>query len=92
MLPIKTSSGEIKIDIPRDPDSSFDPIAVPKHERMSQKVEDAIISLYAKGLTVTDIEEQIREIYSVKLSPASVSNKVVRTLMSRYMVLHTSAR
>jgi putative transposase len=71
---IKTSSGQIKISIPRDRDSSFDPIAVPKHERMSQKLEDAIISLYAKGLTVTDIEEQIHEIYGVKLSPASVSN------------------
>ena len=32
---IKTSSGQIKIDIPRDRDSSFDPIAIPKHERMS---------------------------------------------------------
>ena len=71
---IKTSSGEIGIEIPRDRTSSFDPVVVPKHKRMSQKVEDAIISLYAKGLTVTDIEEQIKEIYEVKLSPSSVSN------------------
>lgn len=70
---IKTSSGSIKVEIPRDREASFDPIIVPKHERVSAKVEQAIISFYAKGLSVTDIEEQIEEIYGVRLAPSSIS-------------------
>jgi transposase-like protein len=71
---IKTSSGQVQIEIPRDREANFDPVIIPKHERMSQKVEDSVISLYAKGLTVTDIEEQVKEIYGIKLSTSSVSN------------------
>lgn len=71
---LKTDAGEVMIDIPRDRDSSFDPIVVPKHERMSQKIEDAIISFYAKGMTVSDIEEQVEEIYGLKMSQSSISN------------------
>ena len=71
---LKTDAGEVHIEIPRDRQSEFDPVVVPKHERMSQKVEDAIISFYAKGMTVSDIEEQIKEIYGIKLSASTVSN------------------
>lgn len=71
---LKTNSGEVVIDIPRDREGSFEPIIVPKHERMSQKVEDAIISFYAKGMTVSDIEEQVEEIYGLRMSQSSISN------------------
>lgn len=71
---LKTDSGEVTINIPRDRSGEFNPIAVPKHERMSQKIEDAIISFYAKGMTVSDIEEQVEEIYGLQLSQASISN------------------
>jgi len=71
---LKTDAGEVSIDIPRDRNAEFEPIVVPKHERMSQKIEDAVISFYAKGMTVSDIEEQVEEIYGIKLSPGSISN------------------
>lgn len=71
---LKTEAGSISIDLPRDRQGEFEPVVVPKHERMSQKVEDAIISFYAKGMTVSDIEQQVEEIYGLKLSQASVSN------------------
>jgi transposase-like protein len=71
---LKTDAGEVPIDVPRDRDGQFDPVVVPKHERMSQKIEDAVVSFYAKGMTVSDIEEQIREIYGIKLSPGSITN------------------
>lgn len=71
---IKTPTGEVRISIPRDRQAGFDPVVVPKHERTTQKIEDAIISFYAKGLTVSDIEEQIQQIYGVKLSASSISN------------------
>ena len=70
---LKTDAGEVEIDVPRDRSAEFTPVVVPKHERMSQKVEDAIISFYAKGLTVSDIEEQIAEIYGLKLSKGAIS-------------------
>lgn len=71
---LKTDAGEVIIDIPRDREGMFEPIVVPKHERMSQKIEDAIISFYAKGMTVSDIEEQVEEIYGLKMSQSSISN------------------
>jgi len=71
---LKTDAGEVSIEVPRDRHAEFEPVVVPKHERMSQKLEDAVISFYAKGMTVSDIEEQVREIYGIKLSPGSISN------------------
>ena len=71
---LKSEEGEISINIPRDRAGEFKPIIVPKHDRMSDKVKDAIISFYAKGMTVSDITEQIHEIYGVKLSQGSISN------------------
>ena len=48
---IKTSGGEFLIDTPRDRDGSFDPVIVPKHKRMSEKLEEVILHLYAKGMS-----------------------------------------
>ena len=71
---LKSDEGEVTIDIPRDRAGEFEPVIVPKHDRMSDKIKDAIISFYAKGMTVSDITEQINEIYGVKLSSGSISN------------------
>ena len=71
---VKTSSGPIQLEVPRDRQASFEPIVVAKHERMSSKIEQVVISLYAKGLSVRDIEQQIREIYGVQLSASAISN------------------
>lgn len=71
---VKTSTGEITISIPRDRQGAFEPVVVPKHERTSQKIEDAVVSLYAKGMTVSDIEEQVAELYGISLSQSSISN------------------
>ncbi|MGL1889840.1 MAG: IS256 family transposase [Reichenbachiella sp.] len=77
---LKTDVGEVMVDIPRDREANFDPVVVPKHERVSQKVEDAVISFYAKGMTTSDIEEQVKEIYGIKLSASSVSNITERII------------
>ena len=63
---IKTSFGQHEIKVPRDRDSTFNPMFVPKRENIAQGVENVIISLYAKGMSVSDIEEQIREVYDLK--------------------------
>ena len=70
---IKTSLGERQIKVPRDRDSSFNPMIVPKRENMIDGVENVIISLYAKGMSNSDIEEQMREIYGFDLSTSTIS-------------------
>jgi len=71
---LKTNIGNIPLDVPRDWESSFDPVIVPKHQRMSARIEQAIITLYARGMSTRDIEETIKDIYGVELSEGSVSN------------------
>ena len=70
---IKTSFGENEILVPRDRDSSFDPIAVPKRRNMIDGLENIIISLYAKGMSVSDIQEQIKDIYEFDVSTSAIS-------------------
>ena len=71
---LKTNIGNIPLDVPRDRESSFDPVLVPKHQRMSARIEQAIITLYSRGMTTRDIEATIREMYGVELSEGTVSN------------------
>lgn len=70
---IKNQFGVAEIQVPRDRDSSFAPALVPKRKNMAQGVENIIISLYAKGMSVSDIEEQVRELYNIELSTSAIS-------------------
>lgn len=70
---IKTDSGEITIDVPRDRNGDFEPIVVKKHESRLGAIEDKIISMYAKGMTTRDIQTHIEEIYGLQISPSLVS-------------------
>lgn len=70
---IKTSFGESEIAVPRDRDASFNPMIVPKRGNMVDGIENVIISLYAKGMSNSDIEEQIREVYDFNVSTSTIS-------------------
>jgi len=70
---IRTSFGESEIRVPRDRDASFNPIIVPKRESMVEGIEEVIVSLYAKGMSVTDIEDQIKDVYKFEVSPSTIS-------------------
>jgi putative transposase len=70
---IKTSYGEAEIKVPRDRDASFNPMIVPKRESMIEGIEEVIVSLYAKGMSVSDIEEQIKDVYKFEVSTATIS-------------------
>ena len=70
---LKSEFGESVIEIPRDRDGSFEPIIVPKHESKAVSVENMVISLYAKGMSVSDIEQELYELYGYKLSTSSIS-------------------
>ena len=70
---IKTSFGETTIEVPRDRDASFNPMLIPKRQSMVDGLENVIVSLYAKGMSVSDIEEQIREVYNFEVSTSTIS-------------------
>lgn len=70
---VKTSLGESHIEVPRDRDASFNPIIVPKRQNIVDGVENVIVSLYAKGMTVSDIEQQLREVYNFEVSVSTIS-------------------
>ena len=70
---VKTEFGKSQIQVPRDRDSSFEPIVLPKHQSTATPIENIIISLYAKGMSVADIEDELQEIYGYKLSTSAIS-------------------
>ena len=70
---IKTSYGNDQIKVPRDRDASYNPMIIPKRKSMVEGLENVIVSLYAKGMSVSDIEEQIREVYDFDVSPSTIS-------------------
>ena len=70
---VRTSFGESEIAVPRDRDASFNPMIVPKRGNMVDGIENVIVSLYAKGMSNSDIEEQIREVYNFDISTSTIS-------------------
>jgi transposase-like protein len=71
---IKTQNGELIIEVPRDRNTDFEPLLVPKRGKVLDKIESVVISLYARGMSTRDIEKQIHEIYGVSISSSSISN------------------
>ncbi|EDP95098.1 IS256 family transposase [Kordia algicida OT-1] len=70
---IKTDFGTTEITVPRDRNASFDPILIPKRSSMTKGIENVIISLYAKGMSNRDIEDQVRDIYDIEVSRTTIS-------------------
>ncbi len=70
---LRNQYGETDIRVPRDRESSFDPLLVPKRKNIADGVENVIISMYAKGMSVRDIEQQIVEIYDFEISASAIS-------------------
>lgn len=70
---IVTDSGEAEISIPRDRDGSFEPQLIPKHSRRFQEFDDKILALYARGMSVFDIQSQLYELYGVNVSTSLIS-------------------
>jgi putative transposase len=78
---IKTDTlGDMVLNIPRDRKSTFEPRLIPKHERMSDKIEQVIIGMYSRGMTTRDIEDQVKEIYGVEVSEGTISNVTNRLI------------
>jgi putative transposase len=70
---IKTSSGEVEIEIPRDRNGTFDPQFVAKHQSFDPDLEKRVTSMYARGMSTRDIQSQLEEFYGTQVSPALIS-------------------
>lgn len=70
---IKGEFGNLEIAVPRDRNSTFEPVIVPKGETRFTGFDDKIISMYARGMTTRDIQGHLQELYGVEISPTLVS-------------------
>ena len=65
--------GQVELQTPRDRESSFEPQIVGKHQRRIEGFDEKILALYAKGLTTRDIQEIVKDLYGVDVSPDLVA-------------------
>jgi len=70
---VLTEDGELDIAVPRDRNATFEPLIVPKGGRRLDGFDDRIVSLYARGMTVREIQRHLRELYGVEVSPDLIS-------------------
>ena len=70
---LKSNLGSIELSTPRDRHSTFEPQIIPKRSTKTAILEEAILSLYAKGMTVRDIQATLQDLYHVEVSPSLIS-------------------
>ena len=70
---VLTEDGTIDLTVPRDRQGSFEPVIVPKGARRIEGFDDRIVSLYARGMTVREIQGHLQELYGVEVSPDLIS-------------------
>ncbi|MFW2934237.1 IS256 family transposase [Pseudomonas aeruginosa] len=71
---VLTQEGPIRIDVPRDREGSFAPFLIPKHERRFTGFDDKIVAMYARGMTVREIQGFLLEQYGTDVSPDFISS------------------
>jgi len=99
---VRTSTGEVEVEVPRDRNGEYEPQLLKKHQAISNELEEKIIAMYAKGMTTRDIEAHLRDLYGVDASAATIStisNKVMplvekwqsRPLAAVYTIIYLDA-
>lgn len=97
-----TDHGDVPIEVPRDRQASFAPVIVPKNKRRMAAFEDKVLALYARGMSVRDIRDQLEELYGTTVSPdliSSITDAILdemhawrsRPLQSCYPILYIDA-
>ena len=77
---IKGSAGEIELEVPRDREGTFEPVVVAKRQTRFNGFDDKIIAMYARGLSVEDIQQQLLELYGVDVSSSLISTVTMSVL------------
>ena len=71
---VLTEDGPLRIEVPRDRTGSFEPLLIPKHERRFTGFDDKIVAMYARGMTVREIQGFLAEQYATEVSPDLISS------------------
>jgi transposase-like protein len=71
---VQTEDGPLRIEVPRDREGSFAPLLIPKHERRFTGFDDKIVAMYARGMTVREIQGFLAEQYGTEVSPEFISS------------------
>ena len=71
---VMTGDGSLRLDVPRDRDGSFEPLLIGKHERRFTGFDDKIIAMYARGMTVREVQGFLADQYGVDVSPEFISS------------------
>lgn len=71
---VLTDSGAVRIEVPRDRAGTFEPLLIGKHERRFEGFDEKILALYARGMTVREIQGYLREMYTVEVSADFISS------------------
>lgn len=71
---IKTTRGNVEINVPRDRDASFEPKVIPKREKDVSGIENKVLAMYARGMSQRDISSTIEDIYGFNISAETISN------------------
>jgi transposase-like protein len=71
---VLTDDGPLRIEVPRDRTGSFEPLLIPKHERRFTGFDDKIVAMYARGMTVREIQGFLAEQYGTDVSPDLISS------------------
>ncbi len=79
---LRSSFGDVDLDVPRDRNSEFEPQIIKKYETVCTELDKKIISLYAKGMTTSDIQAEIYDLYGITISPSMVSKITDKVLAS----------
>ena len=70
---LKSTYGDIPVDVPRDRDASFEPQSIPKRTRDVSGIEDKVLSMYARGMSQRDIAKTVEDIYGFEISHETIS-------------------
>jgi len=71
---VLTEDGPVRVEVPRDREGSFEPLLIPKHERRFTGFDDKIVAMYARGMTVREIQGFLAEQYGTEVSPEFISS------------------
>lgn len=71
---ILENNDTIDVQVPRDRNSTFEPVIIPKHEKRTPLFNDQIISMYSFGMSTRDIQRHLQQVYGVEVSPETISN------------------
>lgn len=78
---INDDNDRIEVKVPRDRNSTFEPVIIPKHEKRTPLFNDQIISMYSFGMSTRDIQRHLQQVYGVEVSPETISN-ITESVMS----------